>query len=571
MAGIKIVDLPSLGRDLISTDLFELSLVGGSGSRKITGQEIMNASKLNVGGTPIINGTVGRILFQGASDTLGESANLFWDNTNGRLGIGTSSPAYGVSHIGTIGVASFFSQRDFGANALSQLTQRASFIGYTFNDGSNGIATGANASGAYIQGFTGTLANPSAKQLILQNLGGNVGIGTTTDAGFKLDVNGTARLSNSEFSANGVRIQTTSFGVGGISMNGSPITSNQLAVSPGFTLNQTSSFNLTSGGAINFVSSVLQSTSGNASIVNTGGQFGFASGTASGNALSLVPFINTSGTYSGIIRGLYYAPTFGTTVGITHRAIDLTSGDFVWGSGYSQYYGNSTEGFIQFTTSGGATQLWLRPPNNQNTWNASYWGRLEHTGSSGTKLLSASYKDVYVRNNSSAAVYTYLGGREDNNSVSIAVPATTGNVLIGTTTDAGYKLDVNGTARFTGNIFLPTDILIGSGHSTSVWNRIMLYDLTNGSINITMHNTAWYIRHNANMSMNGAMQVGSNTSAVASAVLQATSTTQGFLPPRMTNAQRTAIASPAVGLIVYCTDATEGLWIYKSSGWTFIV
>jgi hypothetical protein len=39
----------------------------------------------------------------------------------------------------------------------------------------------------------------------------------------------------------------------------------------------------------------------------------------------------------------------------------------------------------------------------------------------------------------------------------------------------------------------------------------------------------------------------------------------------MTNAQRTAIVSPAVGLIVYCTDVTEGLWVYKSTGWTFIV
>jgi hypothetical protein len=39
----------------------------------------------------------------------------------------------------------------------------------------------------------------------------------------------------------------------------------------------------------------------------------------------------------------------------------------------------------------------------------------------------------------------------------------------------------------------------------------------------------------------------------------------------MTNAERTAIATPAVGLIVYCTDATEGLYIYKSTGWTFII
>jgi hypothetical protein len=92
MAGIKIVDLPALGRDLISTDLLELSLAGGTGSRKITGQEIMNASKLSVGNTPIINGAVGQVLFQGTGNVLQESANLFWDDTNGRLGIGTSSP-----------------------------------------------------------------------------------------------------------------------------------------------------------------------------------------------------------------------------------------------------------------------------------------------------------------------------------------------------------------------------------------------------------------------------------------------------------------------------------------------
>jgi hypothetical protein len=61
------------------------------------------------------------------------------------------------------------------------------------------------------------------------------------------------------------------------------------------------------------------------------------------------------------------------------------------------------------------------------------------------------------------------------------------------------------------------------------------------------------------------------TSVQASAILQADSTTKGFLPPRMTNAQRTAISSPAVGLIVYCTDMVEGLYVYKSTGWTFVI
>ena len=60
------------------------------------------------------------------------------------------------------------------------------------------------------------------------------------------------------------------------------------------------------------------------------------------------------------------------------------------------------------------------------------------------------------------------------------------------------------------------------------------------------------------------------TSYQASAILQADSTTQGFLPPRMTNAQRAAIGTPAIGLMVYCTDAVEGIYVYKSTGWTFV-
>jgi len=52
-----------------------------------------------------------------------------------------------------------------------------------------------------------------------------------------------------------------------------------------------------------------------------------------------------------------------------------------------------------------------------------------------------------------------------------------------------------------------------------------------------------------------------------SAKLSIHSTTQGFLPPRMTNAQRLAIASPAVGLMVYCTDAIEGVYVNTSTGW----
>ena len=54
--------------------------------------------------------------------------------------------------------------------------------------------------------------------------------------------------------------------------------------------------------------------------------------------------------------------------------------------------------------------------------------------------------------------------------------------------------------------------------------------------------------------VNGKVIVGASSAASASAVLEVSSTTQGFLPPRMTYAQKTAIVSPPQGLMIYCTN-----------------
>lgn len=68
--------------------------------------------------------------------------------------------------------------------------------------------------------------------------------------------------------------------------------------------------------------------------------------------------------------------------------------------------------------------------------------------------------------------------------------------------------------------------------------------------------------------------VGTSTATMnASAQLEVTSNTKGFLPPRMTQAQRNDIASPAQGLMVYCTDCgTNGqAQVYNGSAWTNII
>ena len=65
-------------------------------------------------------------------------------------------------------------------------------------------------------------------------------------------------------------------------------------------------------------------------------------------------------------------------------------------------------------------------------------------------------------------------------------------------------------------------------------------------------------------------QVGIGTTAPnSSAVLDLTSTTKGFLPPRLTQVQMNAIPTPANGLIVFCTDCTPtGIYSYNSPSWS---
>ena len=64
-------------------------------------------------------------------------------------------------------------------------------------------------------------------------------------------------------------------------------------------------------------------------------------------------------------------------------------------------------------------------------------------------------------------------------------------------------------------------------------------------------------------------QVGVNTTTPdPSLMLDITATNKGMLVPRMTAAQKTAIATPANGLLVYQTDAPAGFYYYNGIIWT---
>jgi uncharacterized protein (TIGR02145 family) len=69
-------------------------------------------------------------------------------------------------------------------------------------------------------------------------------------------------------------------------------------------------------------------------------------------------------------------------------------------------------------------------------------------------------------------------------------------------------------------------------------------------------------------------QVGvGTTNPHSSAALDVTSTTKGFLNPRMTRAQRNAIVSPVAGLQIWCTDCgTNGeLQVFNGTIWTNLI
>jgi len=292
-----------------------------------------------------------------------------WDNTNGRLGIGTSSPTSSLFIKGSGATNSTSSLRvetsasrmllqveDGGTTRISGPTHRlyvgVESGGYAARLVVNGEAhfssTGlGNAGATYIdQGGTGGSSrtiwydeNGAIKNLIQSNgvsyfNGGNFLIGTSTDAGYKLNVNGTARVQgNTEIiNSSGASLLT----LGGF--NNLPElrfinTNTKITVDANNAINFVSAYGNVSNHYLFYPASNLSNTSTTGVVNGVALNIGFAptSGTASFNQLSLVQTINQTGGANGITRGIYVNPTL--TSAADFRAIETTAGDVLFQTG----------------------------------------------------------------------------------------------------------------------------------------------------------------------------------------------------------------------------------------------
>ena len=401
-------------------------------------------------------------------------------------------------------------QGTFGASSTVSnqvgFSAEASLIGAGFNVGFQGsIPSGTNRWNLYMAGTANNY------------LAGNLLIGTTTDAGYMLDVNGTARVS-SDMRINGLTIgrgggnisSNTALGSGALSLNVSG--TNNVAVGVNALSKTTASNNVGIG-----ISALLNQIGGSSNV---------AIGTAALSAL-------TSGTGNiGIgVTAANAITTQGDNIAIGNTAMlsAVTSGCVAIGSNA-----------LKTTTGTGNTAIGLNSL------------RVSTSGANNTALGSSS-----LDANTTGASNVALG-----NSALFSNTTGSSNIAIGI--EAARFISGGATASTIQN----NSIFIGSQTrplADSQTNQIVIgYQETGLCSNTTIIG----ISSTTLTALRGSVVTGA-TAANASAILQADSTTKGFLPPRMTTTQKNAIATPATGLMVFDTTLVK-LCVYSGTAWQTI-
>jgi hypothetical protein len=344
--------------------------------------------------------TTGSVIFQGSGGTLTQSnSQLFWDNTNNRLGIGTSGP---VSKMNII--------TPNNGDALRLEVPATNSTVYDFYLGNSGTTSYIRANPVILefrrQGNPSTIRTVGGvlNDLSLQADGGitlstygtnermriagstgNVLIGTTTDSGYLLDVNGTTRL-NGLSSINGTGVTNTALA---IYANG---TGAGNYIFQGFDSSSVQRSYLTATGNFRLNAATDTGTSGSDEKIRTIYNFSPTSGNRDHYGLLMTQTINQTGGASGITRSISINPTL--TSAYDYRAIEWTNT-----TGYGLYGSASAPNYLQGNTLIGTTA-------NTGTYKLDVRGLTRFSAATGTSLTVIS-----SGNSTSAPVFSVQGSQ----------------------------------------------------------------------------------------------------------------------------------------------------------------
>jgi multidrug efflux pump subunit AcrA (membrane-fusion protein) len=377
------------GNALIDT----LSLNNGN---VLIGTTTVSAFKLDVNGTARVQGnlttnlTAGSVPFIGASGLLSQdNSTLFWDNTNKRLGIGTTTPATALEVVGVSrlrgGIEVFNESRIINVNSGG---------GIRFNTG--GSISIQNASNVeFVRFINGNV--------ILQNGG------TFTDAGFRLDVNGTARVQGVLTTTADAVVNGVNIGIGG----GSGVTNTRVGVGA-LRDNTTGSANTAFGrdslrdnttgsnNTANGFQALYLKTTGSA---NTA--FGFNAGRFLADGVTNLTIANNSVFIGASTKAL--ADNQSNQIVIGNDAIGLGSNTTVIGNSsttFGRWFGNLLVG--SSTNSG--QQLQVTGTSLLNGLSTIQGTAASDSGQLGSELLTTGTGDASWTGTSFATGYTHVAG-----------------------------------------------------------------------------------------------------------------------------------------------------------------
>jgi hypothetical protein len=552
----------------------------GAGLNNIPSSAIVGLSS-----TQIASGNVTASVSTGTGSftvTSGSSTFMFV-SSSGNVGIGTITPTTALSITGTETSGRTIQIRSsagkpfvefFTSVSIGIIGSAVAVTGGSAND--YGLGTNGNSTANII---FGTGAGYSERMRIFGSTG-NVLINTTTDAGFKLDVNGTSIFRSTLGLTETTAIQLAVLTEGNTRILST--TGGQDMILNAFKTRIEFSFGtynirkrmmtiygdtLTNAGvvigvdAINVSSSILSVESTTKGFLPPRTNL---TSNISTPAQGLMTYVTSSAT-----EGLYYYNS-GSAIG-WHKVLTNSGSQEISGSlnvNNTLYVSGSRVG-IGTTTPSSSLHLY-------NSANVDVIATIESTNARSPYLL-INHPSRRYRVGANISVASAFEIYDENASANRLIIQTNGNIGINTTTDAGFKLDVNGTARFSSDVTVANSLmkiyvtggairfeqLAGAGIPINFMQNGNIYQYVDqATTNIAFRNDYSIV-----------MPTGNTSTINASAKLQIDSTTKGFLPPRMTGAQAELISSPAEGLMVYATSGTgvtitsKGWWGYDGATW----